>query len=66
MPAVLNAANEIAVQAFLKQELAFHRIAEVVAQTMEKHRITQGAGLAEIQAADSWARHMAKEVIVNL
>jgi 1-deoxy-D-xylulose-5-phosphate reductoisomerase len=66
MPAVLNAANEIAVQAFLKQELAFHRIAEVIAQTMEKHRITRAAGLEEIQAADSWARHMAQAVIVNL
>jgi len=66
MPAVLNAANEIAVQAFLKQEIAFHRIAEVVAQTMGKHRITRAAGLEAIQAADSWARHMAKEVIVNL
>jgi len=66
MPAVLNAANEVAVQAFLKKELAFDRIAEVVAQTMEKHRITRGAGLEAIQAADSWARHRAKKAIVNL
>jgi 1-deoxy-D-xylulose-5-phosphate reductoisomerase len=66
MPAVLNAANEIAVQAFLKQKLAFDRIAQVIAQTMEKHRITRGSGLEEIQAADSWARYMAQAVIENL
>ena len=66
MPAVLNAANEIAVQAFLKQQIGFHHIAEVVARTMEKHQITPGAGLEAIQTADSWARQMAREVIVNL
>ena len=59
MPAVMNAANEIAVAAFLEDRLDFPRIWELVAKTMEAHRPTPHASLEEILEADAWARKQA-------
>ena len=56
MPAVLNAANEIAVQAFLEERLSFTRIAEVNERTMARHRVIAHPSLDEILEADRWAR----------
>ena len=56
MPAVMNAANEIAVAAFLEDRLAFPQIWERVAATMEAHQPTLHASLDEILEADLWAR----------
>jgi 1-deoxy-D-xylulose-5-phosphate reductoisomerase len=55
-PAVLNAANEEAVGAFLGGEIAFPAILELVEGALEGCPI-QGRGLEEILAADDWARH---------
>jgi 1-deoxy-D-xylulose-5-phosphate reductoisomerase len=63
LPAVLNAANEKAVQAFLKQSLSFETIPKVVEQTMGRHSVVDRPALSEIIEADRWARRQAKEII---
>lgn len=60
LPAVLNAANEIAVNAFLEGHLSFPGIWETVAETMSAHRTLAHPSLDEIVAADLWARETAK------
>ncbi len=66
LPAVLNAANEIAVQAFLDQKLAFIQIPDVIGQTMDSHRIDKQPNLSDITKADQWARHQANEIILTI
>jgi 1-deoxy-D-xylulose-5-phosphate reductoisomerase len=66
MPAVLNGANEIAVNAFLNQLVAFVDIPTVVEQTMNQHRVVSGPELADILGADQWARACAEKLIKKL
>ncbi|NHM27422.1 1-deoxy-D-xylulose-5-phosphate reductoisomerase [Desulfofundulus sp. TPOSR] len=61
MPAVLNAANEIAVDAFLAGEIDFTAIPRLVAGVMEEHAVVYEPTLEEILAADRWARGAARE-----
>jgi 1-deoxy-D-xylulose-5-phosphate reductoisomerase len=63
MPAVLNAANEIAVAAFLERRCRFPAIWQTVAKVMEEHRSTSAPDLATILEADRWARARAAEVL---
>ena len=63
MPAVLNAANEIAVGAFLDNNLKFTAIAEVVEKTMSAHEKRTVGSIDEILEANSWAREHAKTLI---
>lgn len=63
LPAVLNAANEVAVQAFVDGEIGFTDIWDVVGKTMHSHSVVQGGGLAEILDADAWARENAMEQV---
>ncbi|WP_319526238.1 1-deoxy-D-xylulose-5-phosphate reductoisomerase [uncultured Desulfosarcina sp.] len=62
-PAVLNAANEVAVEAFLENRLPFNGICPIIDRTLSRHTQNDGAGLDEILAADSWARKTARELI---
>jgi 1-deoxy-D-xylulose-5-phosphate reductoisomerase len=64
-PAVLNGANEIAVEAFLAGRLAFLDIAAVVAETLERTGNGDEMDLQAILAADSQARAIAGELISN-
>lgn len=59
LPSVLNAANEVAVDAFVNKRISFPRITEVVAGTMGKHAVISHPDLDQILAADSWAREEA-------
>ncbi|MGH7991035.1 MAG: 1-deoxy-D-xylulose-5-phosphate reductoisomerase, partial [Limisphaerales bacterium] len=59
LPAVLNAANEIAVEAFVNRKITFPQIAEVVRRTMAAHKIIPHPTLEQILAADDWARRTA-------
>ena len=59
MPAVMNAANEIAVEAFLGARLRFTAIAHVIADTLSALPGRPASGLAEILAADDHARRFA-------
>lgn len=56
MPCVFNAANEIAVQAFLAGEIKFLDIAQIIRYTMEKHTLTESPDLPAVHSADTWAR----------
>ena len=62
-PAVLCAADEIAVELFLKQHINFPGISEIIATTISLHQGTATPTLDEILAADAWARETALEVI---
>jgi 1-deoxy-D-xylulose-5-phosphate reductoisomerase len=66
MPAVLNAANEVAVQAFLDNRIPFSGIPRLVNQAMEEHALDPAAELEAILKADAWARRRTEEEIPNL
>jgi 1-deoxy-D-xylulose-5-phosphate reductoisomerase len=59
MPAVLNAANEVAVQAFLDEKIGLDRIAEINRSVMDEHEVTKADSLDAVLAADGWARRRA-------
>src|SRR5881394_1336366 len=56
LPAVLNAANEIAVSAFLEKRMSFPQIWQTVEQVMNAHASVAQPNLDEILRADEWAR----------
>ncbi len=62
MPAVLSAANEVAVDAFLNSRIGLRRIWEVVQEVMSRHKTVSNPGLSDILAAAAWARNTAEEV----
>jgi 1-deoxy-D-xylulose-5-phosphate reductoisomerase len=66
MPSVLNAANEVAVDAFLKGMIRFTEIPFVIRETMEKHEVLPDTDLAVILEADNWARKKAEEIIEEI
>jgi 1-deoxy-D-xylulose-5-phosphate reductoisomerase len=59
LPAVLNAANEVAVDLFVKRKRSFVEISQTVARVMECHRVIEHATLDQILEADAWARREA-------
>ncbi|MDF2627914.1 MAG: dxr [Symbiobacteriaceae bacterium] len=59
MPAVMNAANEVAVSRFMNGEIPFAGIFAVVRSVMEKHQTVRAADLDAILTADGWAREVA-------
>src|SRR5438105_1439742 len=59
LPAVLNAANEIAVEAFVNRKINFPQITETVRRTMDAHKVVSHPTLEQILEADSWARKAA-------
>ena len=63
LPAVLNAANEVAVEAFCQGQLSFLGITETVSRTMASHQTKTDPTLEEILEADRWARVDAKQRI---
>jgi 1-deoxy-D-xylulose-5-phosphate reductoisomerase len=56
LPAVMNAANEVAVEAFLKQKINFPQITETVRRVMDAHTVVTHPTLEKILEADAWAR----------
>ena len=63
LPAALNAANEIAVAAFLAGRIRFGRIAEVVERSLEGHVKRAVRGLAEVYAIDRETRERTREIL---
>ena len=59
LPAVLNAANEVAVEAFVNRKISFPQISQTVRRTMDRHTITRHPDLEQILEADAWARREA-------
>lgn len=66
MGAVLSGANEVAVEAFLKGQLKFGHIVEVVARVMAAHKLVPNPTLEGILEADRWAREEAKKAMRNV
>ena len=56
----MNAANEIAVEAFVNRKISFPQITETVRRTMDAHRIISHPTLEQVLAADAWARQEAQ------
>jgi 1-deoxy-D-xylulose-5-phosphate reductoisomerase len=65
LPAVLNAANEIAVPAFLDGRISFPSIWETVEAVMRQHRVVEHPPLHAILQADAWARETAAKEVVS-
>lgn len=63
LPAVFNAANEIAVDAFCEEQTSFIGIAELVTEVMNRHEVIEHPPLEEILQADQWARQTARDLI---
>jgi 1-deoxy-D-xylulose-5-phosphate reductoisomerase len=66
MPSVLNAANEVAVHAFLKGIIRFTEIPVVIRLTMEGHSLGPDTSLEAVLEADRWARITAEKIIKTL
>ena len=66
LPAVLNAANEKAVAAFLEERIRFTDIPGIIERTMNCHEVILSPILKDIVQSDSWAREKADSEIANL
>ncbi len=62
-PATLNAANEVAVQAFLDGKIGFTAIPAIIARVMDQSTVSKLASLESVLAADSAARRMAEQAV---
>lgn len=62
MPAVLNAANEVAVELFLEEKVGFMAIPHILERVMNEHTTVSKPSLEEILDTDDWARSRAREV----
>lgn len=65
LPAVMNAANEVAVSAFIEQEIHFTDIPAVIGKTMALHGVKEAASIGDVLEADRWARVTGEEIIQN-
>jgi 1-deoxy-D-xylulose-5-phosphate reductoisomerase len=63
LPVVMNAANEVAVAAFLERRVRFPDIWNMVEQVMDRHTSVAHADLDAILNADQWAREQARETV---
>jgi 1-deoxy-D-xylulose-5-phosphate reductoisomerase len=66
LPAVMNAANEVAVSAFLDRQIRFPQIWQTVEETMHRHTSIAHPDLDAILRADQWARSEAKKIATDL
>ncbi len=66
MPSVLNAANEVAVNAFLKGIIRFTEIPVIIKKTMEEHTVRPDTELHAVIEADQWARKTAERIMKTL
>ncbi|HET9217313.1 MAG TPA: 1-deoxy-D-xylulose-5-phosphate reductoisomerase [Terriglobia bacterium] len=60
-PAVLNAADEVAVQAFLDQRISFMDIPRLIEESLDAHQSASEVTLENVMAADAWARRFVRE-----
>ncbi|MGE5893165.1 MAG: 1-deoxy-D-xylulose-5-phosphate reductoisomerase [bacterium] len=65
MPAVLNAANEVAVEAFLGESITFGMIPAIIEKTMALHGTIHAPSLGDIIESDRWARETAERIITE-
>ena len=65
LPAVMNAANEVAVDAFCDGKIRYDQITATVAQTMSRHEIVHYEDLVQVLDADDWARIEAARIVAG-
>ena len=65
LPSVLNAADEVAVEAFLNKEIKFSDIYRVVEKVVCRHKTDKDATLKKILEADQWARQETERFILR-
>ncbi len=65
MPAVLNAANETAVEAFLNRKITFSSIPQIIEATMHAHHPMQANDLSLYMDSDAWARKKAQSLVAQ-
>lgn len=66
MPCVMNAANEIAVAAFLHERCGFNDITRVVEACMDAHDVQPVSSIDQLADVDAWSRQRARAVLSNL
>jgi 1-deoxy-D-xylulose-5-phosphate reductoisomerase len=66
LPAVMNAANEVAVSAFIEKKIGFMDIPAVISQTMTLHRVQKIESLDDVMEADRWARNTGETMIKKM
>jgi 1-deoxy-D-xylulose-5-phosphate reductoisomerase len=66
VPAVLNAANEVAVSAFLAGKLGFLGIVDLIESVVGRHANVGATELADVLEADRWARDLAESMLVRV
>lgn len=66
MPAVMNAANEIAVEAFLEGRISYLQIAQLIEKTMDAHQAHCLNSIEEVLEADQWGRSTAAQLCSTL
>ncbi len=59
-PTVMNAANEVAVEAFLSNGIAFHEISQIIESVLDSHLPQTASDLGNVLKADAWARDEAR------
>jgi 1-deoxy-D-xylulose-5-phosphate reductoisomerase len=62
-PAVMNAANEVAVMAFLEGKIPLTRVVEIVQTIVDEHEPASIVSIVSIERADQWARQRAAEIV---
>jgi 1-deoxy-D-xylulose-5-phosphate reductoisomerase len=66
MPSVLNAANEIVVEAFLDERIKFMDMPNIIKRVLSSHQVQRNPSLEDILNADRWARNQAKQHIEKM
>ena len=64
-PAVMNAANEVAVEGFLDRRIGFLEIVEIVERTLNKLQVPKADTIEEISEVDELARKFAKALVLG-
>jgi len=64
-PAVMNAANEVAVAAFLERKLGFLQIPRLISRVMDAHQPVELESLEQVLSADAWGRMQAEAMIIE-
>ncbi|MBW2015724.1 MAG: 1-deoxy-D-xylulose-5-phosphate reductoisomerase [Deltaproteobacteria bacterium] len=66
MPAVMNGANEVAVEAFLEKRIGFLQIPQLIEKAMEAHAPFQVENIESVMEADAWARRKAEDLLKKM
>ncbi len=65
-PAVLNAADEVAIDAFLDRRIGFTDIPDIIKATLEAHEVRTADCMESVTEADRWARQHARMAMLSL